>query len=217
MEYEAKLRSSDRSEFGQAGPFWWWSDLACFLNLLIDAEQTIRGETTASDKLKLAIEKTMAQRWTESPQLVAFDQAVLFGTVFELKSPKPLLARGRRLAELGRFDEAEADFNKAVELKPDDPELLIAHHLHADRGSRRRRRTSTAHCDLSQPPRRASVGLAPRESPCKLRSVRRSSTSWWHSNQMTMTPSSSGASEYFCIRARGSGRRTPGVAATTRE
>ena len=32
----------------------------------------------------------------------------------------------------------------------------------------------------------------------------RSSTSWWHSNvMMTMTPSSSGASEYFCIRQGG--------------
>ena len=38
-------------------------------------------------------------------------------------------ARGRRLAELGRFNEAEADFNKAVEVAPKDPEVLTARGL----------------------------------------------------------------------------------------
>ena len=34
---------------------------------------------------------------------------------------RPWLARGRRLAELGRWSEAEADLDKAVELGKDDP------------------------------------------------------------------------------------------------
>jgi Flp pilus assembly protein TadD len=39
---------------------------------------------------------------------------------------QPFLARGRRLAKLGRLDEAEGDFNKAVELSPNDADVLAA-------------------------------------------------------------------------------------------
>jgi tetratricopeptide (TPR) repeat protein/tRNA A-37 threonylcarbamoyl transferase component Bud32 len=40
--------------------------------------------------------------------------------------PKVWVARGRAHAALGRWDEAAADFAKAVELRPDDPRLWIA-------------------------------------------------------------------------------------------
>ena len=48
---------------------------------------------------------------------------------------KAYLARARRLAELERFDEAEADFNKALELAPENAEALVARaRFHAERG-----------------------------------------------------------------------------------
>src|SRR5262249_19632108 len=67
------------------------------------------------------------RKWSESPEMAAFDQAVLFGSVDavgQAKFPQPYLARGRRLAELGRAGEAEADFNKAGELGPGNADVL---------------------------------------------------------------------------------------------
>lgn len=71
----------------------------------------------------------MAQRWTSSPELSAFDHAVLFGSIGQnqlTKYPATLLARGRQLAALGRWDEAAADFAKAVKTAPDDWQVQLA-------------------------------------------------------------------------------------------
>src|SRR5262249_19695693 len=68
-------------------------------------------------------------KWAASPETAAFDQALLFGSIDGAampKFPQPYLARGKRLAELGRLDEAETAFNRAVELRPDDPDVLAA-------------------------------------------------------------------------------------------
>ncbi|HUG92189.1 MAG TPA: hypothetical protein VML55_15215 [Planctomycetaceae bacterium] len=138
-ERENGLRTADRSDFRAAGWAGWWYEWAAFLNLLAEAEQAIQGETAATDGLKASGEKTAAERWTEAPELAAFDHAVLFtarGPGGALKYPQPLLARGGRLAELQRFDEAEADFNQAVKLAPDDIEALVARaRFHAERGN----------------------------------------------------------------------------------
>jgi serine/threonine protein kinase/tetratricopeptide (TPR) repeat protein len=133
------MRTVDRSSFAEMNWACWWHEWALFLNLLTEAEQAIRGETRAAEQLRADAEATQVRRWTESPELIAFDHAVLFtacGPDGLLKYPKPLVARGRRLAELGRFDEAEADFDKAVELAPQDLDVLEARdHLRAQRGN----------------------------------------------------------------------------------
>lgn len=46
------------------------------------------------------------------------------------KQPHLYVARAKRWVQLGRFDEAEADFHKAVALKPDDPDLLTERGLY---------------------------------------------------------------------------------------
>ena len=61
--------------------------------------------------------------------MAPFDQAMLFASrngAGQVKYGQPYLARGKRFAALSRFDEAEADFNQAVELAPKDREVLVA-------------------------------------------------------------------------------------------
>jgi tetratricopeptide (TPR) repeat protein/WD40 repeat protein len=126
---ESYLKEHNRSEFYGKQHFCWWYDWATFLTLLTEAEKTIRGETTQSVSLKLRCEAVTAQKWAESPETVAFDQAMLFASrddAGQLKYGQPYLARGKRLAALSRFDEAEADFSQAVELAPKDREVLVA-------------------------------------------------------------------------------------------
>ena len=115
-QYRENLQNGDRSDFWQQNtwPRHW---VPSFL-LLAEAEQKIRGETTASDELRLAVEETMRGKWTADPQLAAFDQTVYWASYSE--NPHPYLARGRRLAELGRFEQAEADFDKAIDLAGKD-------------------------------------------------------------------------------------------------
>ena len=128
-EYEVALRTSDRSDFQGVNQFWWWYDWAAYVTLLLEAEQTIRGDSNESRALKLQAEETLAQRWTSSPELSAFDHAVLFGSIGpsgETKYPATLLARGRQLAALGRWDEAAADFAKASKIDPNDWQVQLA-------------------------------------------------------------------------------------------
>src|SRR4029450_4351550 len=75
------------------------------------------------DALRARCEAIAKRKWTQSPEISACDQALLFN---EARFPWPYLARGRRLVELGRLEEAEADFNEAVELAPNDPDVLAA-------------------------------------------------------------------------------------------
>jgi tetratricopeptide (TPR) repeat protein len=137
-EIEENTESADRSDFPAWGWACWWYEWGPFVHLLAEAEQAIRGVTTATDELTAATEKAAAQRWTTSPETAVYDQAVLFtarGAGGLLKYPEPLLARARRLVELGRFQEAEADYNKAIELAPEDSKMLTARaDFHAQRG-----------------------------------------------------------------------------------
>ncbi len=124
--YVESSQQHDRADF-DAQPFVWWYDWATFLTLLTEAEQTIRGETTQSNGVKQRYEAMMAQKWAESPETAAFDHVMLFASrdgAQQVKYGQPYLARGKRLAELGRFGEAEVDFSQAVELAPTDPDVL---------------------------------------------------------------------------------------------
>jgi len=128
-EYAKLADSWNRPTPLPGGAFPWYYQWAEFLNLLTEAEQTIRGTTTASDELKHTVEETMADKWTADPQLAAYDHAILYTAVspeLAAKFPELFVSRGRRLAKLGRLDEAEADFNKAVGLAPEDIEILMA-------------------------------------------------------------------------------------------
>jgi tetratricopeptide (TPR) repeat protein len=129
-EYESELHTSDRSDFQGHNKFQWWYDWAEYLILLLEAEQTIRGDSSESRALKLKAEETLAQRWTSSPELAAFDHAVLFSSIGpngEPKYPATILCRSRQLAALGRWDEAAADFAKAAQLAPNDWQVQTAH------------------------------------------------------------------------------------------
>jgi serine/threonine protein kinase/tetratricopeptide (TPR) repeat protein/Tfp pilus assembly protein PilF len=94
------------------------------------AEQIVTGSTTQMDALiHAAHEQARALSDSADPLTAAFDHRVLTSkAVGGQLSPQGLaeVARGRRLAELGRFSEAEADLNRAVELAPRDPDVLAA-------------------------------------------------------------------------------------------
>ena len=128
-EYGESLAAHNRDEFHGKKHFVWWYDFAAYLTTLREAEQTIRGETTGADAIRVRCESAATQKWGDSPETIAFDQAILFGSVDgagQAKFPQPYLARGRRLAEVGRIDEAASDFDKAVKLAPNDPNVLAA-------------------------------------------------------------------------------------------
>jgi tetratricopeptide (TPR) repeat protein len=88
-----------------------------------EAVELIRGDAIELDARFHAFLAERQRLWeTRDPLICAFDDGVRNAA----NDPHAYLARGKRLAELGRFDEAEADFNKAVELAPDDVETLAA-------------------------------------------------------------------------------------------
>jgi serine/threonine protein kinase/tetratricopeptide (TPR) repeat protein len=108
-------------------PLWYWR--VALEALLLEAEQTIAPEQPGSGARILAMERELGNWWENCAATLAFDRAVFTTTVGEshkVDFPQPFLARGKRMAELGRFDEAEADFNKAVELAPEDSHVLAA-------------------------------------------------------------------------------------------
>ena len=117
---------------------WFFRDWICFLTLLREAEETIEPSTTQFDALPARCEEIAKRKWTQSPETAAFDHALLFGSnnvIAQSRFPQPYLARGRRLAALGRFDEAEADLRMAAGLQPDNPRYAAAHAAFlADRG-----------------------------------------------------------------------------------
>jgi tetratricopeptide (TPR) repeat protein len=117
----------------------WWYQWACYLTLLREAEQAIRHRTAESQALIQQSEELATRQWMADPEMVAFDHPLTFQPNFvqpERKYPHYFLVRGRRLAELGRFAEAEADFNKAVEFTPDDLDALLARaRFYAQRGN----------------------------------------------------------------------------------
>jgi tetratricopeptide (TPR) repeat protein len=110
-----------------------------FLGQLREAERQITGRTEKSDAIMASQHTAALEDWEgRDPATAAFDHIVATCSQIGSKNADPVnayLARGRRLAELGRFDEAKADFNKAAELATDDPQVLTARAVfYADHG-----------------------------------------------------------------------------------
>jgi tetratricopeptide (TPR) repeat protein len=100
-----------------------------YLLVLEEAEQLVRGERTTSAALRSDVEQMMIERWSKAPETQPYDHAIFLAKRQGqdlLRFPRPLLARGQRLAELGRFDEARVDFDKAVERAPEDWQVQLA-------------------------------------------------------------------------------------------
>jgi tetratricopeptide (TPR) repeat protein len=125
----ATLQTSHRSRpfGGNLSP--WWYEWANYLTLLREAEKTIRRQTTESQTLITRSEELATSQWTADPELTAFDHTLVFQSIYsqpDRKYPQYFLLRGRRLAELGRWEAAQADFDKAVEIDPGNPSALVA-------------------------------------------------------------------------------------------
>ncbi len=119
-----------------------WMHWIQFQVLLLEAEAAIDPDEPSSRAQMLAVERELADWWQTSPETMIQDLAV-YTTATDgstnIAFLQPYVARGKRLAELKRFDEAEADFNKAVELKPNDSDVLYARAaFYADRGDSER-------------------------------------------------------------------------------
>ncbi|MBS0264980.1 MAG: tetratricopeptide repeat protein, partial [Planctomycetes bacterium] len=130
----------NRSAFLGDDQITWYSyDWLWFLTLLREAEQAIDHEMVRFDALHARCEVIAKRKWTHSPETAAFDHAVLFGSIHvpgQSRFPQPYVARGQRLAALGRFDEAEADLRIATEIKPDDLHIAAAYGaILAERGA----------------------------------------------------------------------------------
>jgi tetratricopeptide (TPR) repeat protein len=116
----------------------WWPDVVRHAIAFRNAERLITGQTTASDEHLATLHNDALSRTANAdPETASFDHLIeTFPITNEHKPTFRWLARGRRLAELGRFDEAAADFNKAVELAPDDIDVLTARaRFEAERGN----------------------------------------------------------------------------------
>jgi tetratricopeptide (TPR) repeat protein len=88
-----------------------------------EAEQLIANTTNQTDaRINNLYEQRELAREQFDIDTEAFDAAILF---FQ-KKPHLYIARGQRLAELGRFEDARADFDRASELARDDPEVSTA-------------------------------------------------------------------------------------------
>jgi tetratricopeptide (TPR) repeat protein len=118
----------------------YWPLRVWFLTKLREAEKQITGGTVRSDKLLAEDRQAALADWeSRDPATAAFDHLV--ATYRRSGTPAtgpsyPFLARGQRLFELGRLNEAEADFDKAAELAPDDIDTLLARaRFHAERGN----------------------------------------------------------------------------------
>jgi serine/threonine-protein kinase len=103
-----------------AGPVvhFWASHLAFNLIYYREAKKVIDGKDLLDDPAWKAVQDHN-RKWLKGrdPTLAPYDQAVALSPAL----PGPWLARGRRLAELKRDREAEADFARAVAARPEDP------------------------------------------------------------------------------------------------
>jgi serine/threonine protein kinase/tetratricopeptide (TPR) repeat protein len=104
-----------------------------FCTLLWEAQQQINPNPRDVRGELRTWEEANSHRWENAdPATAAYDHAV-FAEVLE--PSRALLARGQRLSELGRWDEAQADFDQAVERHSADPDVLAARGIfHARRG-----------------------------------------------------------------------------------
>jgi tetratricopeptide (TPR) repeat protein len=123
-----------------AQPAGYWPLRVWFLTKLREAEKQITGGTDRSDKMLVEDRQAALADWeSRDSATAAFDHLVATyrrpGTPATTPS-YPYLARGQRLFELGRLNEAEADFDKAAELAPDNIDtLLVRARFHAERGN----------------------------------------------------------------------------------
>jgi tetratricopeptide (TPR) repeat protein len=100
--------------------------------LMQEASQLITGSSQSVDRELRALFQQRQQDREDSPrETLDFDAAVYLDPT----APFPRIARGNQLARLSRFDEAEADFNAAVELAPNDVMVAASRALYlAERG-----------------------------------------------------------------------------------
>ncbi|MHB9080189.1 MAG: protein kinase domain-containing protein [Pirellulaceae bacterium] len=91
--------------------------------LLQEALELIRGEALTDDSVcQQLMRKVENELAAIRPELADHDRALMF----QPNEPRLWLARGQRLAELSRWDEAESDFAKATSLKTDGPFIWLA-------------------------------------------------------------------------------------------
>ncbi len=99
------------------------SRAAEFVLMLRNAETDIRGTTLASERILQHWRNTGSKTLeTRDPQLAAYEEVIYYGGT---AASKPFIARGKRLAELERFDEAAADLDRAVQLAAKDYQPLL--------------------------------------------------------------------------------------------
>ena len=102
------------------------------------AERIVTGSTTQIDELLRTAYQQDRATWDKADPLIeAYDHLVLTNKATHRPRPPGLaeLHRGRRLEELGRFEQAEADFNTAAKLRLADVDVLTARGaFYADRG-----------------------------------------------------------------------------------
>ena len=118
-------------------PRWFWIYQLKFQLTLREAFGVVKGSPAGADELLLAARARALKAWEgRDPASAAFDHCVMMDESFEPSIYKgAYLARGRHLARLGRFDSAQADFDKAVSLKPDDIDVRRARAvLYSQRG-----------------------------------------------------------------------------------
>jgi serine/threonine protein kinase/Flp pilus assembly protein TadD len=103
------------------------------LSLPREASQVVTGSSAEVERhFEEYYRQRRADRDRFSAETIHFDAAVYDSPHL----PHLYLARGTRLAKLSRFDEAEADFNKAVELAPNDVQVATSRAVYlADRGA----------------------------------------------------------------------------------
>ena len=97
-----------------------------------EACQLIHGDSADVDgRFEEYVEQRRSIWEAQDPLTSAFDAAIR-------NAPQDVhawIARGKRLAELGRLDEAEADFHRAVAVAPNDQQVLTARGIfYADHG-----------------------------------------------------------------------------------
>jgi tetratricopeptide (TPR) repeat protein len=108
--------SSDDPNFWQV----YWQDWAIFKLLLAEANTLILGHRGEADCLDLLHRAYLHTKLGEAKKADEEFQAALSGRE---KVASAWLARGRVYRLLGNTDRAQADFAKAHELKPDDPQI----------------------------------------------------------------------------------------------
>jgi tetratricopeptide (TPR) repeat protein len=115
-----------------------WPMTVTILIQLREAERVVTGAPTRSDALMAEVRAKSVAAWKATDPLTqAFDHRVLVHNVTKQRASEgdALVARGRRLLELQRWEEAEVDFDQAVKLKPGDPDVLAERaRFHATRG-----------------------------------------------------------------------------------